>query len=248
MGLEILEQTPDVEAIVVPVGGGGLHRGHRHGGQGEGKPAVSRRSASSPSTRRASPRRSRQGQPVTVPLSPTLADGLAVAQLGDAPFAIAASASSTRVVTVDEATIALAILRLIELEKSVVEGAGAAPLAAFLAGKLDTLKGKRVVLVLCGGNIDLTMLDRVIEVGPRRRRPALRASPSRSATGPAASRGSPRSSRRPARRSRRSCTTARSRDRTCPRCASSASSRRRATSTCEELHAALAAAGMQVVP
>jgi threonine dehydratase len=68
-------------------------------------------------------------------------------------------------VTVDEATIALAVLRLIELEKSVVEGAGAAPLAAFLAGKLDTLKGKDVVLVLCGGNIDLTMLDRVIEIG-----------------------------------------------------------------------------------
>ena len=70
-----------------------------------------------------------------------------------------------RVVTVDEASIALAILRLIELEKSVVEGAGATPLAAFLAGKLPELKGKRVVLVLCGGNIDLTMLDRVIEVG-----------------------------------------------------------------------------------
>ena len=70
-----------------------------------------------------------------------------------------------RVVTVDEASIALAILRLIELEKSVVEGAGATPLAAFLAGKLPELQGKRVVLVLCGGNIDLTMLDRVIEVG-----------------------------------------------------------------------------------
>src|SRR4029453_2163095 len=66
---------------------------------------------------------------------------------------------------VDEASIALAILRLIELEKSVVEGAGAAPLAAFLAGKLAPLKGKRGVLALCGGNIDLTMLDRVIEVG-----------------------------------------------------------------------------------
>jgi len=70
-----------------------------------------------------------------------------------------------QVVTVDEANIALAILRLIELEKSVVEGAGAAPLAAFLAGRLDDLKGKEVVLALCGGNIDITMLDRVIEVG-----------------------------------------------------------------------------------
>jgi threonine dehydratase len=53
----------------------------------------------------------------------------------------------------------------VELEKSVVEGAGAAPLAAFIAGRLDALKGKRVVLVLAGGNIDSTMLGRVIEVG-----------------------------------------------------------------------------------
>ena len=99
-----------------------------------------------------------------VPLSPTLADGLAVPLLGTRRSRCCAAVVD-RVVTVDEASIALAILRLIELEKSVVEGAGAAPLAAFLAGKLDTLKGKRVVLTLCGGNIDLTMLDRVIEVG-----------------------------------------------------------------------------------
>ena len=67
--------------------------------------------------------------------------------------------------TVDEASIALAVLRLVELEKSVVEGAGATPLAAFLAGKLPHLAGRNVVLVLCGGNIDSTMLGRVIEVG-----------------------------------------------------------------------------------
>jgi threonine dehydratase len=85
-------------------------------------------------------------------------------QAGAIPFEVLKRVVD-QVVTVDEATIALAVLRLIELEKSVVEGAGAAPLAAFLAGKLDTLKGKDVVLVLCGGNIDLTMLDRVIEIG-----------------------------------------------------------------------------------
>jgi threonine dehydratase len=101
---------------------------------------------------------------VAVALSPTLADGLAVAQTGAMNYAIAKRVVD-RLVTVDEASIALAILRLIELEKSVVEGAGAAPLAAFIAGKLDALKGKRVVLVLCGGNIDLTILDRVIETG-----------------------------------------------------------------------------------
>ena len=92
-----------------------------------------------------------------------LADGLAVAQLGALPFDIVTRVVD-RVVTVDEASIALAILRLIELEKSVVEGGGAAPLAAFLGGRLDSLKGKRVVLVLAGGNIDSSALGRVIEV------------------------------------------------------------------------------------
>jgi len=95
---------------------------------------------------------------------PTLADGLAVPQVGAHAFEILRNVLGN-VVIVDEAAIALAVLRLIELEKSVVEGAGAAPLAAFLAGKLDRLKGRNVVLALCGGNIDLTMLDRVIEVG-----------------------------------------------------------------------------------
>ncbi len=99
-----------------------------------------------------------------MPLSPTLADGLAVAQLGDVPFALVERVVDD-IVTVDEASIALAILRLIELEKSVVEGAGAAPLAAFLAGRLDALKEKQVVLVLAGGNIDSSALGRVIEVG-----------------------------------------------------------------------------------
>ena len=104
------------------------------------------------------------GAPTLVPLSPTLADGLAVAQLGAVPFEIVKRVVD-RVVTVDEASIALAILRLIELEKSVVEGAGATPLAAFLGGRLDALKGKKVVLVLAGGNIDSSALGRVIEVG-----------------------------------------------------------------------------------
>src|SRR6185312_4388105 len=104
------------------------------------------------------------GAPVDIKLAPTLADGLAVPRTGTITFAILERVVD-ELVTVDEATIALAILRLIELEKSVVEGAGAAPLAAFLGGKLDRLKGRKAVLVLYGGNIDLTMLDRVIEVG-----------------------------------------------------------------------------------
>jgi threonine dehydratase len=162
MALEILEQTPDVEAIVVPVGGGGLIAGIGTAVKAlrsdvriigvEAENAASLVAAIA------------AHGPVDVALKPTLADGLAVSRIGVHSFA-ALQGVVDRVVTVDEASIALAILRLIELEKSVVEGAGATPLAAFLAGKLPELKGKRVVLVLCGGNIDLTMLDRVIEVG-----------------------------------------------------------------------------------
>ena len=162
IALEILEQAPDVQAIVAPVGGGGLIAGI-------GTVVAARR----PDVRviGVEPVRAAcltaalgAGHPVPVRLSPTLADGLAVAQIGTRPYEILKRVVD-EVVTVDEAAIALAVLRLIELEKSVVEGAGAAPLAAFLAGKLAGLAGQKVVLVLCGGNIDLTMLDRVIEVG-----------------------------------------------------------------------------------
>jgi len=162
MALEILEQTPDLDAIVVPVGGGGLLAGIGTVIKAR-KPAV-RVVGVEPTHAACFTAALAAGHPVTVPLSTTLADGLAVALLGTRPFETLRRVVDD-VVTVDEASIALAILRLIELEKSVVEGAGAAPLAAFLAGRLDALKGKRVVLALCGGNIDLTMLDRVIEVG-----------------------------------------------------------------------------------
>ena len=162
MALEILEQTPAVQAIVVPVGGGGLLSGIgtvvralRPDVELIGVEPVNAACLTAALA---------AGTPVTVALAPTLADGLSVPLLGTRPFEILRRVVN-EVVTVDEAAIALAILRLIELEKSVVEGAGAAPLAAFLAGKLARLAKRTVVLALCGGNIDITMLDRVIEVG-----------------------------------------------------------------------------------
>jgi threonine dehydratase len=162
MALEILEQTPDLDAIVVPVGGGGLLAGI-------GTVIKALRPQMQVIAVEADRATCLQaalaaGHPVPVSLAPTLADGLAVPVIGTLPFAVLQRVVD-RLVTVDEASIALAILRLIELEKSVVEGAGATPLAAFLSGKLADLKGRRVVLTLCGGNIDLTMLDRVIETG-----------------------------------------------------------------------------------
>jgi threonine dehydratase len=162
IALEILEQAPGVEAIVVPVGGGGLIAGIgivvKAKQPGVEVVGVEPEAAACLTAALAG------GEPALVHLSSTLADGLAVAKLGAAPYEIVKRVVD-RVVTVDEASIALAVLRLVELEKSVVEGAGAAPLAAFIAGRLDMLKGKKVVLVLAGGNIDLTMLGRVIEVG-----------------------------------------------------------------------------------
>lgn len=162
IALEILEQTPSVQAIVAPVGGGGLLAGIGTVVKAR-KPDV-RVVGVEPVHAACLTAALEAGHPVAVTLSSTLADGLAVSQAGAQPFEVLRRVVDL-VVTVDEAAIALAVLRLIELEKSVVEGAGAAPLAAFLAGKLDALKGKEVVLVLCGGNIDLTILDRVIEIG-----------------------------------------------------------------------------------
>jgi threonine dehydratase len=104
------------------------------------------------------------GKPVTVEMKPTLADGLSVPRVGDNAFVLARDLVE-RTVLVGEQDIARAVLRLMELEKAVVEGAGAAPLAACLAGLVPELKGKKVVLPLCGGNIDLNTLDRVIERG-----------------------------------------------------------------------------------
>jgi threonine dehydratase len=162
IALEILEQTPGVQAIVAPVGGGGLLAGI--GTVVKARNPDVRVVGVEPVHAACLTAALEAGHPVTVTLSSTLADGLAVSQVGAAPFEVLRRVVD-QVVTVDEAAIALAVLRLIELEKSVVEGAGAAPLAAFLTGQLDVLKGKEVVLVLCGGNIDLTILDRVIEIG-----------------------------------------------------------------------------------
>ena len=162
IGLEILEQVPNFDAVIVPVGGGGLIAGIALAIKSQ-KPNVAiigvepRRAASFTEALRA-------GKPVATQMQPTLADGLAVGQAGDHAFAIAEHRVD-EMVLVDEHHIALAILRLLELDKSLVEGAGAAGLAACLAGVLPELQGRTVVLPLCGGNIDTTTLGRVLERG-----------------------------------------------------------------------------------
>jgi threonine dehydratase len=107
------------------------------------------------------------GKPVPFDVTPTLADGLAVPMVGPRAFEVARHYVD-ECVTCSEKDISLAVLRLIENEKMVVEGGGAAGLAAILpGGKLDIpeLKGKNIVVPLCGGNIDTTTLGRVIDRG-----------------------------------------------------------------------------------
>ncbi len=162
LGLEILEQVPDVDAIVCPVGGGGLIAGVALAVKSI-RPRVRVIGVESTSTGNFSAAL-RAGKPVTMPRRPTLADGLATLTVGANAFAIARNRVD-HVVRVDEAWISLAILRMLELEKTVVEGAAATPLAALMAGKLPALKGKRVALVVCGGNIDPAILSRVIGKG-----------------------------------------------------------------------------------
>jgi threonine dehydratase len=162
MGLEILEDVPDAEALVVPTGGAGLLAGVGLVAKTI-NPAiriVGVESAASPSFTASLA----AGKPVLVPMRPTLADGLAVGRVGELSFAMAAQLVD-RVVTVGEDDLSLAVVRLLELEKMVVEGAAASALAALIGGHCPELVGKRVVLLLCGGNIDLTILDRVIDHG-----------------------------------------------------------------------------------
>ena len=160
MGLEILDQVPDLDAVIVPVGGAGLLAGVSLAFKTLRPDAKivaveAENVASFSAALEAS-------KPVKIALHPTLADGLAIPQVGSNAFEIARSLVD-QTVTVTEEQIAVAILRLVELEKSVVEGAAATPLAACLSGKLNDLAGKRVVLLLCGGNIDPNVLSRVIE-------------------------------------------------------------------------------------
>jgi threonine dehydratase len=162
MGVEIVGQVKDVDAVVVPVGGGGLIAGVSLAIKTL-RPqttviAVEAENVASFSAAL------KAGKPTEIALQPTLADGLAIPKVGANAFGIARE-HVDQVVTVNEEQIAIAILRLVELEKTVAEGAAATPLAAILSGKLPELAGKRVVLLLCGGNIDPNILGRVIERG-----------------------------------------------------------------------------------
>jgi len=161
LGLEILQQHPDIEAVVVPIGGGGLISGIACAVK-ETNPSVKVfgvQPARIPSMQAAVA----EGKPVTLNSAKTIADGIAVRRAGELTFPLVRKYVDD-IVTVEEEEIANAILLLLEREKTLAEGAGAAALAAVLNRKLQ-LTGKRIAVLVCGGNIDVTLLARIIERG-----------------------------------------------------------------------------------
>jgi threonine dehydratase len=161
LGLEILEQQPDIDAIVAPIGGGGLIGGIACAAKAI-NPAIKVfgvQPAKLPSMMAAVA----QGSPVTLKYASTIADGIAVRRAGERTFPLVQKYVDD-IVTVEEEEIANAILLLLEREKTLAEGAGAASIAAMLNHKLP-LAGKKVAVLVCGGNIDVTLLSRIIERG-----------------------------------------------------------------------------------
>ena len=161
IGLEILEEVPGADAIVVPTGGGGLISGIAT--------IVKRRrpeikiigvqSAHAPSAYYSVKRK----KIVVVKARPTLADGIAIQRVGEITFPMIQKGVE-EIITVQEDEIASAILLLMERTRVVAEGAGATPLAALLS-KRWKIRAKKIVLVISGGNIDFHLLDRIIEKG-----------------------------------------------------------------------------------
>jgi len=165
IGLELLEQIPNLEAVVVPIGGGGLIGGIACAIK-ESNPAIrviGVQTARLPSMVAAHA----EHHPSTIASATTIADGIAVRRAGDITFPVV-ERYVDEIVTVEEDEIASAILVLLEREKTLAEGAGATALAALLNRK-TSLSGRALpahtAVLVCGGNIDVTLLSRIIERG-----------------------------------------------------------------------------------
>jgi threonine dehydratase len=162
IGLELAEQVGAIGTVVVPVGGGGVCSGIavalktlQPGVRVIGVEATAAPSAAE--SRRA-------GRIVKIEAAETLADGIAVKRVGEVTFPLLERYVDD-LVLVDDEEIAAAILLLLEREKLLVEGAGAAGVAALLAGRFEVRPDEATVLVLCGGNIDVNILSRIIDRG-----------------------------------------------------------------------------------
>jgi threonine dehydratase len=162
VGLELLEQVEHLDTVVVPIGGGGIISGIAMAVKSL-KPSVRVIGVEAEVAASALASREAQGI-VSTETAETLADGIAVKRIGERTFPLIHELVDD-IVTVTEEEIATAILLLLEREKTVVEGAGAVPLAALVTGRVPVKDGESVVGVLCGGNIDVNMLSRIIERG-----------------------------------------------------------------------------------
>jgi len=161
VGLELYEQNPDLDAVIVPVGGGGLIAGIALvlktlnqniciiGVQAEALPSMKVALEKS--------------EPVQLPPAATIADGIAVRAVGEIPLSLVKQFVD-EIVTVSEGEIANAVLLLLEIEKTVAEAAAAAPLAALINNRVS-LQNKNVGLIVSGGNIDMNLISRIIEKG-----------------------------------------------------------------------------------
>jgi threonine dehydratase len=161
LGLELLEQAPELEALVLPVGGGGLIAGMAVALK-QVRPAIQVigvQTALLPSMLEAV----RAGKPVPLAGKSTIADGIAVRSEGEKTLPLVRRYVDD-LVLVDEEEIAAAVLFLLEREKTLAEGAGAVAVAALLHQKVS-LAGKRVAAIVSGGNMDVTLLSRIIERG-----------------------------------------------------------------------------------
>jgi threonine dehydratase len=164
VGLEIMEQVPDVETVIVPIGGGGLIAGvassmkQQAAAEGRTIRVIGVQAANAA----AFPPSMKAGEPTTIEVKATIADGIAVSRPGDLPFEIIKDAVD-EIVTVSDDDIARALLMLIERAKLVAEPAGAAGVAAILAGKIDAVGPTTVII--SGGNIDPKLMERVISRG-----------------------------------------------------------------------------------
>ena len=161
LGLEMLQQHPEIEAVVVPIGGGGLIGGIACAIK-ETNPkvqVVGVQTTRLPSMKAAVS----EGKPVTLPPAATIADGIAVRRAGDRTLPLVQKYVD-EIVTVDEEEIANAVLLLLEREKTMAEGAGAAAIAAMINRKIE-ISGKKIAVLVGGGNMDVTLLSRIIQRG-----------------------------------------------------------------------------------
>ncbi|MCT8978210.1 threonine ammonia-lyase [Clostridium sp. CX1] len=159
-GLEMLEELPEADVIVVPIGGGGLIAGIATAVKSI-KPSI-RVVGVQPEIVASTKASLEKGQVVTLPGAKSLADGISVSTPGNECFKYIQKYVD-EVVTVSEDEIALGMFSLMERNKLIAEGAGASTMAALLAGKIDGIKGKNVVALISGGNVDIATVSKIIE-------------------------------------------------------------------------------------